>query len=226
MIRSKKTDDIHKAVKYGVWTSSPQNNLKIRDAFQQKSAHGGNVFFFFTYLNAPGFVGLARLTEVDLKREFPYWGEIGRWVGVMRLEWVYLRDLEFHNLQKLFEQSPADGSKRTMADMTDGSRLSDYNAREMVRMLNERPEPSLVLKKFVGHDHQEKALRASVDEIIRTNAMDEYKKKGQKKEDPRVDAPVRPPPPPEVVVTKKVSQAELKRQRRAQARGEEGAAQQ
>lgn len=221
VIRSKKTDDIHKAVKYGVWTSSPQNNNKIRDSFNQKSKTEGNVFFVFTYLGASGFVGLARLVDVDLKREFPFWGEIGRWIGVMRLEWVYVRDVEFHNVLHLKEQSPMDKSYRPLSDLTDGTRLSDSSAKELVRIFNEKQEPSSVLKKFPGHDHQEQKLRHHVDEIIRSNTMESYKKQIQKKEEQRIAETPKPEEAVEVVIKKKVSQAELKKQRKQQMKDKE-----
>lgn len=222
VIRSKKTDDIHKAIKYGTWTSSPQNNLKIADAFRSRKNHGGDVFFFFTYLYAAGFVGLARLVDVDLKREFPYWGEIGRWIGVMRLEWVYVRDIEFHNVPKLTEISPIDRLPRGLGDLTDGTKLTEYNALELIKMMNQKTEPSFIFKKFPGHDLQEKTLRASVDEIIRTNMMDIYKKKAQKQSEAsgfsghRGDGGAKVPEPVEVVVKKKVTQGELKRLKKQQ----------
>lgn len=158
---------------------------------------------------------------MDLKREFPYWGEVGRWVGVMRLEWVYVRDAEFHNTEKLIEQSPTDGSIRYMQDMTDGSRLGDINARALVKMMNDKPEMSLIFKKFVGHDHQEKQLRASVEEIIRTNMMDDYKKKVQKRDEQRAEPP-KQQEVAEIVVKKKVSQAEMKKMKKQQQEKEKG----
>lgn len=215
VIRSKKTDDIHKAVKYGVWTSSPQNNKKIEDAFYNKMHQNGSTLFFFTYINAPGFVGVARLIDLDLKREFPFWGEIGRWIGVMHLEWVFVRDVEFDSVMDLKEQA-FDGTLRYMNDMTDGSRLSQHNAMKILERMNERKDMSFVFKKFLGHDHQEKSLRPNVDEIIRTNMMDVYKKKAQKKVDePKGEAP-KPVEQPEVVIKKKMTQGELKKLKKLQ----------
>ena len=101
VIRSKKIDDIHKAVKYGVWTSSPQNNKRIEESFYHKQNQNGNIFFVYTFIGAPGFVGVARLVGIDLKKEFPFWGEIGRWIGVMFVEWVYIRDVEFESVMDL-----------------------------------------------------------------------------------------------------------------------------
>lgn len=218
VIRSKKTDDIHKGVKYGVWTSSPQNNKKIEDAFYQRRSTGGNVFFFFTYINAPGFVGLARLIDLDLKREFPFFGEIGRWIGVMHLEWIYVRDVEFDHLVDLREQA-FDGTMRYMNEMTDGSKLNVMNAMKIIESMNARKEQSFVFKKFYGHDQQERALRPNVEEIIRTNMMDIYKMKANKKmDDPMGEIAPKPEPVIEVVVKKKMTQGELKKLKKQQLR--------
>lgn len=215
VIRSKKTDDIHKAVKYGVWTSSPQNNSKIEKAFYNKQNANGNTFFFYTFIGAPGFVGVARLIEMDLKREFPFWGEIGRWIGVMHLEWVYVRDVEFDGLYDLKEQG-YDGSDRTMSEMTDGSRLNQQNAMKILDIMNKKQEMSAVFKKFLGHDNQEKNMRPNVEEIIRTNMMDIYKKKAQKKlEDPKSEL-FKPVEQVEVVIKKKMTQSELKKLKKQQ----------
>ena len=100
IIRSKKSDDLHKAAKYGVWTSSFFNNKKFRECYNS----GTPVYFLFTILKWNMFVGLARLVDrPDLQTEFPYWGEIGKWKGIMRIEWLLIRDAYFDDLPALDE---------------------------------------------------------------------------------------------------------------------------
>ncbi len=99
VIRSKNRDDIHKAIKYGIWTSSFYNNKKFREAFTQ-----GPVYFIFTILKTNKFVGVAKLTDKpDLHTEFPYWGEIGKWKGIMKIKWIFVRDVSFDALADLEE---------------------------------------------------------------------------------------------------------------------------
>jgi len=134
----------------------------------------------------------------------------------MHLEWVYLRDVEFDNLFELREQA-YDGSTKYMNEMTDGSKLNGMNAMKILEMMNERKEPSFILKKFPGHDHQERSLRPNIDEIIRTNMMDIYKKKGQKKsDDPKGDYAPIVEEKFEIVVKKKMTQGELKKLKKQQ----------
>lgn len=45
MIKSTNDDDFHKAIKYGVWTSSPRNNFRFSQEFAKKK----QVIFFFRF---------------------------------------------------------------------------------------------------------------------------------------------------------------------------------
>lgn len=81
IIRSKKIDDIHKAVKYGIWTSSKFNNIKFNKEFNNTN---GEVYFLFTCLQSNYFIGMAKMIHKnELDVEFAYWGEIGKWRGLM-----------------------------------------------------------------------------------------------------------------------------------------------
>lgn len=217
VIRSKKTDDIHKGVKYGVWTSSPQNNQKIEENFRIKQQSNLNTFFFFTYINSPGFVGVAVLDDVEATKEFPFFGEIGRWVGVMYLRWIYVRDVLFDEVADLKEIGYS-GEYRRMNEMTDGSRLSQPNALRIIELMNMNRPLSHVFEKFVGHDYQEKKMRPNVEEIIRTNMMDIYKKKAQRKMDSiKTDEKKEEEKEKvEIVIQKKLTQGEMKKLKKQQ----------
>lgn len=81
VIRSKKLDDVHKSVKYGIWTSSKYNNIKFNQNFKNTN---GEVYFLFTCLTTDYFVGMAKMVYPnELDMEFAYWGEIGKWRGLM-----------------------------------------------------------------------------------------------------------------------------------------------
>lgn len=61
IIRSKKLDDVHKAIKYGVWTSSYKNNINFSNALRKKQ----NVYFIFTCLTEDYFLGIAQMTGIN-----------------------------------------------------------------------------------------------------------------------------------------------------------------
>jgi hypothetical protein len=95
IIRSKQMEDIHKAIKYGVWTSSSFNNKKFADAWFTQVP----VIFLFTIMKTSRFVGIAKVEDRPMFwQEFPYWGEIGRWKGVIKIKFLYVRDLYFDKI--------------------------------------------------------------------------------------------------------------------------------
>lgn len=213
VIRSKKSDDIHKAIKYGVWTSSDHNNKKIENLFQMAQERDEAIFFLFTYMNAPGFVGLAVLESINLNLEFPFWGEIGKWIGVMRLNWIYVRDVNFEEVKDL-KETKFQGELKYMDELTDGSKISYFNALKIIEIMNKKKTMSSIFEKFVGHDFQEKKARPKLEEIIRTNMMDIYKQKALKKtEGTKVEAKVEEEPVL-IVPKKKMTQGELKKLRK------------
>ena len=216
VIRSKKIDDIHKGIKYGVWTSSQHNNFKIRDAFMNGQANSRHTFFFFTYINAPGFIGMAVLDNMDLEKEFPYFGEIGKWIGVMHLRWIFVRDVMFDEVGELKESIPT-GDYRRMNEMTDGSRLSTQNAMRIFELMNTPRPLSHCFHKFVNYDHHERKIRSNVDKIIEANMMEIYKKKLQQKTmEEKFEAKESEPEKVELVVKKKLTQGELKKLKKQQ----------
>jgi hypothetical protein len=98
IIRSKKLDDVHKAIKYGVWTSSPKNNINFSNSLRRK----GNVFFIFTCLTEDYFLGIAQMTGVnESQKEFAYWGEIGKWLGLNSIKWIYLNNVGFNMVHEI-----------------------------------------------------------------------------------------------------------------------------
>lgn len=222
VIRSKKIDDIHKAVKYGVWTSSQHNNVRIQDTFMTGKMYNRPTFFFFTYLNAPGFVGLAILDGIQLEREFPFFGEIGRWVGIMFMRWIFLRDVMFDEVAEL-KETGHNGEYRRLNEMTDGSRLNAINALRIIELMNTARPISHVFEKFPNYDFQEKKMRNNVEEIIRTNMMDIYKKKAQKSLEEKLEEKEDEieKQKGEVVIKKKLTQGELKKLKKQQQKQQE-----
>lgn len=222
VIRSKKIDDIHKAVKYGVWTSSQHNNQKIQETFVAGKMYNRPTFFFFTYLNAPGFVGLAILDGMQLDREFPFFGEIGRWVGIMFMRWIFLRDVLFDEIAELKETNH-NGEYRRMNEMTDGSRLSPINALRIIELMNTPRPVSHVFEKFPNYDFQEKKMRNNVEEIIRTNMMDIYKKKVQKNMEEKMEEKEdeNDKLKGEIIIKKKLTQGEMKKLKKKQQKQQE-----
>lgn len=95
IIKSYSEDDIHKSIKYNVWSSTPNGNKKLDAAFQEAQLTSGDcpVFLFFS-VNASGqFVGVAEMVgPVDFKKNLEYWQQ-DKWTGSFPLKWHIVKDV-------------------------------------------------------------------------------------------------------------------------------------
>ena len=74
VIKSYSEDDIHKAIKYCVWSSTKEGNMKLGKAYEEMSSQRMPLYLFFS-VNASGqFVGVARMdSKVDTSTTFTGW---------------------------------------------------------------------------------------------------------------------------------------------------------
>lgn len=52
VIRSNNDDDIHKAIKYGVWCSTPPNNEMLDKAFKEAEANNKEIYLFYSVVKS------------------------------------------------------------------------------------------------------------------------------------------------------------------------------
>ncbi len=171
VIRSKNYEDVHKSIKYGVWTSSKYNNKRFADAITQKKT----IYFLFTVMNSNKFVGIAKVVEGPfMNAEFPYWGEIGKWIGVIRVEWLCIRDLFFDNVTHIkYEDQCA-------YDWKDGFDLPTDVGYLLAKMISKVEQQGVILKYFNKYDNSEKETRSKLETIIENNMLSMFKEKNKK----------------------------------------------
>ncbi|KAK1310469.1 hypothetical protein QJS10_CPA08g01245 [Acorus calamus] len=107
MIKSYSEDDIHKSIKYKVWTSTPHGNKKLDDAFrdaQMQSIEKGIKFpiFLFFSVNASGqFVGMAEMIgRVDYDKDMDFWQQ-NKWNGFFPVKWHIVKDIPNIRFQQI-----------------------------------------------------------------------------------------------------------------------------
>jgi hypothetical protein len=82
ILRSTCDDDIHKSIKYGIWTSTHRNNVHLNDVYRDCRRRGIRLFLIFTVVNSKQFSGIAEMTgPVQFNQIFNYWWEELKWSG-------------------------------------------------------------------------------------------------------------------------------------------------
>ncbi|KAK9288518.1 hypothetical protein L1049_016977 [Liquidambar formosana] len=123
VIKSYSEDDVHKSIKYNVWSSTPNGNKKLDNAYidaQRISSgepSGCPVFLFFS-VNASGqFCGVAEMTgPVDFQKDMDFWQQ-DKWSGSFPLKWHIIKDVPNTNFRHIIlennENKPVTNSRDT-----------------------------------------------------------------------------------------------------------------
>lgn len=96
IIKSFTEEDIHKAIKYNVWSSTNFGNNKLNYEFKSKP-----VFLLFSTYKSNQFTGLAKMTSaVNYKNVFPLWAR-ENWRGTFDIEWILIKDIPFKEFRNV-----------------------------------------------------------------------------------------------------------------------------
>ena len=52
ILRSNNDDDIHKAIKYGIWSSTPQNNEMLSNIFKKAQEEQKDIYLFYSVVKS------------------------------------------------------------------------------------------------------------------------------------------------------------------------------
>jgi hypothetical protein len=96
VIKSYSEDDVHKALKYQIWTSTDSGNKRLDRAYreQQSLTPPAPVYLFFS-VNASGrFCGVAEMkSPLDFAVKSSVWNQTDKWTGQFTIAWIYVKDV-------------------------------------------------------------------------------------------------------------------------------------
>ncbi|KDO22077.1 hypothetical protein SPRG_12063 [Saprolegnia parasitica CBS 223.65] len=103
--------DVHKSIKYGIWTSTYISNHFLDAAFGRDLSCMRPILFFFSVCGSKHFCGIARMTSgLHSDRNFLLW-EKTKYEGYFNVEWLVVKDVPNHALKTIV--LPNDGKNIT-----------------------------------------------------------------------------------------------------------------
>ncbi|KAF5315582.1 hypothetical protein D9611_004857 [Ephemerocybe angulata] len=151
VIKSYTEDDVHKSLKYEIWSSTEPGNKRLDKAFKDTGGRGP-IYLFFS-VNASGhFCGMAEmLTPVDYTRSSTVWAS-DKWKGVFKVRWIFVRDIPNSNLRHIKlnntqERKPVTNSRDTQELLPDAGQ-------EMLRIFHTHPARTSLLQDFAFYELQ------------------------------------------------------------------------
>ncbi|CAK4072774.1 unnamed protein product [Aphanomyces euteiches] len=101
VLKSFSEANVHKSVKYGIWTSTYNNNVALDMAFKSDLSCIRPILLFFSVCGSKHFCGIARMTSpVHFDSNFVLWEKL-KYEGYFHVEWLVLKDVPNHVLMQV-----------------------------------------------------------------------------------------------------------------------------
>ena len=152
IIKSFSEEDVHKSIKYGVWSSSKNGNLTLSNAFQISKEKNGNVYLFFSCNGSGRYVGIARMkTPCDEERTFDFWTQDGKWTGLFDVEWLFIKDVPFKEFKDIII-TMKDGEIKPISIARDTQEVPFEQAKIMIEKIAKYQNSNTILEHFEFYD--------------------------------------------------------------------------
>ncbi|KAK1430197.1 hypothetical protein QVD17_12765 [Tagetes erecta] len=160
IIKSYSEDDVHKCVKYDVWSSTPNGNKKLDDAFheaQGKTASKCPVFLFFSVNGSGQFVGVAEMTgPVVFDKDMDFW-QLDKWSGFFPVKWHIVKDIPNAQLRHIILEN---NDNRPVTYTRDTQEVGLQQGLEMLDIFKSYPSKTSLLDDLSFYENREKLLKA------------------------------------------------------------------
>ena len=112
VVTSSSSDDIHKSMKYGIWTSTKDGNTALIEKFtEKKKGNLADVIVLFRIKDEDRFVGCARLLSNYIEeQQYDLWWERVEWKGLFNVQWLFAKNLDFGKIEGLNAGEMVDGA--------------------------------------------------------------------------------------------------------------------
>ncbi|XP_061376014.1 YTH domain-containing protein ECT4-like [Gastrolobium bilobum] len=159
VIKSFNEDDIHKCIKYDVWTSTPSGNKKLNSAFLDAEAKLGQtgtkcpVFLFFSVNASRQFVGVAEMFgPVDFNKDMKFW-KLDKYNGFFPVKWHIIKDVPNNRLQHIILQN---NENKSVTYTRDTQEIGLKEGLEMLNIFKSYPAKTSLLDDFDFYEKREK----------------------------------------------------------------------
>ena len=152
VIKSFSEEDVHKSIKYNVWSSSKDGNLTLTNAFRITEENKGNVYLFFSCNGSGRYAGIARMkSPCDETKSFGLWTQDGKWPGLFDVEWLFIKDVPFKEFKNVII-TMKDGEVKPISNSRDTQEIPFEQAKIMIQKITEYQNTNTILEHFEFYD--------------------------------------------------------------------------
>lgn len=153
-------EDIHKAIKYNLWSSTNFGNNKLNNEYKKNP-----VLLLFSTYKSDQFIGLAEMkSEVDFKKSFPLWAR-DDWKGLFNIEWLSIKDVpfrEFRNVPCAKREKKENGeynfinySVKSLSNSPDCQLIPQEESGDILKVFYDHMSKNSILEHFEFYDRRQ-----------------------------------------------------------------------
>ncbi|KAK9750173.1 hypothetical protein RND81_02G178300 [Saponaria officinalis] len=162
VIKSYSEDDVHKSIKYDVWSSTANGNKKLDAAFHDAEAKAKEtgkkcpIFLFFSVNGSGQFVGVAEMIgKVDFDKTMDFW-QMDKWSGFFPVKWHIVKDVPNTQLRHILLEN---NENRPVTYTRDTQEIGLKQGSEMLKIFKSYSAKTSLLDDFDFYESREKTLQ-------------------------------------------------------------------
>ncbi len=162
VIKSYTEDDVHKAMKYQVWSSTVEGNRRLNEAYLKAAPERVPVYLFFS-VNASGqFVGVCKMcSEVSFDEKLVHWSQHEKWPGKFKVEWLYIKDVPNRQFKSILVPT---NDYKPVSNSRDAQEIPFPEGLRVLKIFHTHKHESSVLDEFEAYDQAEQKAKAEARE--------------------------------------------------------------
>lgn len=147
IIKSYSEDDIHRSIKYSVWTSTEHGNRRLNEAFREQMRGGGPIYLLVSVNGSGHFCGVAQMmSEVDLDIETGIWSQ-DKWKGKFDVKWYYVKDVPNNALRHIRLEN---NDNKPVTNSRDTQEVPPEKAKQVLKIIHSYKHQTSIFDDF-GH---------------------------------------------------------------------------
>ena len=151
VIKSYAEDDIHRSIKYNIWTSTEHGNRRLDNAFQEQKGKG-SIYLFFSVNGSGHFCGMAQMvSQVDFNNVTGVWTQ-DKWKGRFDVKWIYVKDVPNSQLRHIRLEN---NENKPVTNSRDTQEVPSEKGKQVVKIFHNYHHTTSIFDDFEHYEKKE-----------------------------------------------------------------------
>ena len=154
VIKSYTEDDVHKSMKYQVWSSTYEGNKRLSECYLKCQPEKIPIFLFFSVNGSGQFVGVCKMvSEVTFGEKLAHWSQVEKWPGKFKVEWIFVKDIPNKELKSIIIST---NENKPVTNSRDTQDIPFPQGMKMLEIFKTKKLESSLLDEFENYDSEER----------------------------------------------------------------------